>query len=522
MDYDVVVVGSGPGGTATALGLSGHGLKVGLVDVGYEPQEVEWPNSFDDALIAPTDWRSHLLGEAFEYLEALHNDVSMAKFRAPFQAFVTKNMELTPVRGHGFTALVSHAMGGLANLWGAQMLRYDDEDLAEFPITAKSLAPHYDVIEQEMGISGSNDDLTRFYGKDPNLLPPLKLNPNASDLLHRYTRQRKFLNKRGVFIGHPRTSILTEDNHQRTATSYDGLEFFRPSSPSLYTPAFTLKKLIDSGHVTYMPGLLATQFADEENGASVRVRDIHDGGEKLISARKLVLAAGALGSARLALVSGNNDQMRLPLLDNPLSYIPLINPMRLGRTQDPKTSYLQLNLCFRQKDTPLTMGSFYAINGLLHSDFACELPLKMADNLRLIPHIVPAVLILHLWYHDEADVSKSWVQIDRDKVLHVHGKSPLNGALERKLIWTLLRLGFFSLPGLVQYPQSGNSFHRCGTLPMRENPGPYETAADGRLGSARNIFVTDASIFPSLSAKNLSLTIMANAHRVSKNLVRAL
>ena len=63
-------------------------------------------------------------------------------------------------------------------------------------------------------------------------------------------------------------------------------------------------------------------------------------------------------------------------------------------------------------------------------------------------------------------------------------------------------------------------FHHAGTLPMSHEPAPFETHLDGRLWNSRRVRVIDGSVFPSLPAKNPSLTIMANAARIA-NLVKS-
>ena len=53
---------------------------------------------------------------------------------------------------------------------------------------------------------------------------------------------------------------------------------------------------------------------------------------------------------------------------------------------------------------------------------------------------------------------------------------------------------------------------------MREHPGPFETAPDGLLHGTARVYAADGAAFTALSAKNLSLTIMANAMRVAERL----
>ena len=53
---------------------------------------------------------------------------------------------------------------------------------------------------------------------------------------------------------------------------------------------------------------------------------------------------------------------------------------------------------------------------------------------------------------------------------------------------------------------------------MKIKPEEFETFTDGRLWNSERIRVADASVLPSLAAKNHSLTMMANAARIAKEI----
>ena len=83
------------------------------------------------------------------------------------------------------------------------------------------------------------------------------------------------------------------------------------------------------------------------------------------------------------------------------------------------------------------------------------------------------------------------------------------------LLAELRALGCFSQRRLATAAPPGWGFHHAGTLPMRREPAAYECHTDGRLWDSARVRVIDASLFPSLPAKNISLTIMANAARIA-------
>ena len=57
--------------------------------------------------------------------------------------------------------------------------------------------------------------------------------------------------------------------------------------------------------------------------------------------------------------------------------------------------------------------------------------------------------------------------------------------------------------------------HQCGTMKMGDDPADSVVAPDGHIWGIANLYVTDASVFPSSSHFNPTLTIVANALRVA-------
>jgi choline dehydrogenase-like flavoprotein len=88
------------------------------------------------------------------------------------------------------------------------------------------------------------------------------------------------------------------------------------------------------------------------------------------------------------------------------------------------------------------------------------------------------------------------------------------GSVVRKLMKNSLKLGAIPLPMLLQFAEPGRSFHSGGTFPMRDNPGEFETDILGRPSGWKRIHAVDATVFPSIAATTITLTAMANAHRI--------
>jgi len=67
-----------------------------------------------------------------------------------------------------------------------------------------------------------------------------------------------------------------------------------------------------------------------------------------------------------------------------------------------------------------------------------------------------------------------------------------------------------------------NFGHTCGTCRFGDDPASSVLDRDNRAHDVRNLYVADASFFPSSGGTNPSLTIAANALRVAEAIDRQL
>jgi choline dehydrogenase-like flavoprotein len=90
----------------------------------------------------------------------------------------------------------------------------------------------------------------------------------------------------------------------------------------------------------------------------------------------------------------------------------------------------------------------------------------------------------------------------------------------RRLVRTLrrnaMRLRAAPLGTLLKVSEPGRGFHSGGTLPMSANPGRFETDTLGRPNGFERVHVVDSSVFPSITASTITLTVMANAYRIAE------
>ena len=81
----------------------------------------------------------------------------------------------------------------------------------------------------------------------------------------------------------------------------------------------------------------------------------------------------------------------------------------------------------------------------------------------------------------------------------------------------LRKLGCIAPKGQTHTRPMGSSVHYAGLIPLAEEGGSLTATPEGRSRDFENLWLVDGITFPTLPAKNLSFTLMANAARVARS-----
>lgn len=514
--FEVIVVGSGPAGTSAAYAL--RGCNVLMLDTGFTPPDC---SALDGNIFElrrnREDMFLPLIGEKFESLHNIHQRKISLKLKSPFMHYIVKDWEkLSPVSSRDYEGACSFARGGLANAWGAGVYRFGDDDLRGFPVTAAELDPWYKILTEHIGVSGRNDDLEPYFGHEAALMEPLRLSPFASCFLRGYENNRAYFNGRGIFVGAPRLAVLTKDHDGRKKYEYENLEFFKPHIPAVYTPEYTLTRMIRERSIHYEDGCLVESYRERDGFVEVFARVLKTGAVETFRAGKLILAAGALNTGKIVLRSNNDYESRLPFLDNPMAVMPLFRINGIGAKQEMEgASLAQMNIIY---DGPLADGalqaSLYGAGGPLRSDVLFDLPLPMSSNMALMKNVSECSGAVMLFYPGRAR-EENYMKLRPDGALEIRSVEEKLGTVENLLLRCFRKIGYLGASFMCYYPKLGTSLHFAGMLPMKERPGIYQTDRYGRLFGARNVFIADGACFSALPSKNLTFTIMANSMRIA-------
>jgi choline dehydrogenase-like flavoprotein len=136
-----------------------------------------------------------------------------------------------------------------------------------------------------------------------------------------------------------------------------------------------------------------------------------------------------------------------------------------------------------------------------------------------IRHLLERLLIVFGFLHSD-DSSRLTIRLQRGtpNELVVRGYPQpsarrITNKITRKLRTNRHLLRGFAMRPNLGIPGEGN--HSGGTFPMREHAAEIATDIFGRVATFERVHIVDASVMPSIAAASITLTAMANAHRIA-------
>jgi choline dehydrogenase-like flavoprotein len=511
--YDLIVVGSGPGGASLAHRLAPTGKRILLIERGdYLPREEEnWSSKtvfVDGKYQAPETWHG--------------------------------------ANGETFHPGLHYFVGGNSKVYGAALFRLRERDFDEvqhqhgispaWPLKYDTFEPFYTEAEALYAVHGQR-------GEDP--LEPPASGPYPHPAVSHESRIQDLndaLTGEGLHPFHLPLGIkLEERNGRATPTSicircsaFDGFPCLLNGKADAQVMCVD-PALAANPNLELLTNALVTKLETDAAGRTVTgVHVTRHGEQERYTADVVVLACGALSTALLLLRSANDahpDGLANGSGQVGRNYMRHNQSVLMALMKEPNPTVFQKTLAvtdfyFKSDDWDYPLG-LIQMCATSHADqIRGEALPSWMDWLPEMPFEKMAEHSMDFWLSSEdlpRPENRIFYEGERVRLDVTEQGMEAHRRLKKKLEHYMSRVG--AHPIMVErslylgkgIPVSGTA-HQAGTARFGADPASSVLDLNCKAHELDNLYIADASFFPSIGAVNPTLTIIANALRVAEHL----
>ena len=493
--YDIIIIGSGAGGGTLAQALAHASARILILERGdFIPREDE-------------NWNPEAVWKHLRY---------------------RIDERWLDEHGREFRPYTHYCVGGNTKFWGSVLYRLRREDFEAvqhsdgvspaWPITYETLEPYYDRAERLYHVRGQ-------HGVDPTEVPrgpyPYEAVPHAEAMEHIVSRLRTFgLHPSPLPLGLLRPGESDGCMLCNTCNSF-------PCKVGAKSDAEVccVRHATAQPNVTLWTGAYARRLITDARGGKVEAVEVERNGETVrVDAPVVIVSCGAVNSAALLLrsaseahpdgLANSSGLVGRRYMAHLATMMQGFHPFRRNETVFQKTVAIN-DYYLHGPDTTYPLGQIQS-QGRTHG--------VMAQT------VVPWI---PLWaYESWVARGVDWLAISEDLprddnrvTVTPDGRirlqyRPNNLSAHERLVTEmkriLRRLGFWVV--VAHSHKEKNTTHQCGTLCFGTDPRASVLDPFCRTHDVENLFVVDASFFPSSAAVNPGLTIAAQALRVADHI----
>jgi len=511
----IYIIGSGPAGISTAVALVRAGLPVSLLDggVNLEPEIAAQVSRLQDT--QKSDWDQQVL-QSFRSKIVSDQKGLQRKLIYGSDFPYAEAARYVPCEGNHIGHLEpSLAVGGFSNVWGSAILPFSEKDIESWPISLADLEPHYRAVLEFMPLTAERDELERYFPLYSERSHTLKRSAQAEKLFASASRSREHLLNAKLISGAPRLAVESAN------CVYCGLCLFGCPKCIIYSTRSTLARLLGEKNFHYLPNAIVTKL--EEGVTGVRISAIERTTKSRLSleGESVFLAAGALPSANILFSSFPERFRERELLVSEYFLLPLLQRAKTpGVEKEELHTLAQMFLeCFDPNVSSHSVHmQLYTYSELyshaLEKMFRLLGPAKGILKNALLSRLLAIQGYLHSDESSRISLRKKGELLTLDGRVNPRARETIR-KVTAKLFRNRRELGFTPVSPMLQIGAPGEGRHVGGSFPMKLNPAIGESEISGRLYGCRNIFLADASVFPTIPASTITFTAMANAHRIA-------
>jgi len=508
--YDVIIIGTGPGGGTLAYKLAPSGKRILLLERGhYLPREKDnWSSKtvfIDNKYKAKETWRDK--------------------------------------DGGTFHPGIHYNVGGNSKVYGAALLRMRQQDFGEvkhyggispeWPIGYDDFEPYYTQAEHLYHVHGNRgEDPTEPRASAPYKYPALTHEPRIQELHNGWQTcgYKPFHLPVGV--------MLNEQQREKGAcvrcNTCDGFPCLVNAKAG--SQVVCVDPALQYPNVSLLTGALVTRLETSASGRDITTVHVERNGLKETFKGSMVVAsAGAINSAALLLRSANDR-----------------HPNGLANSSDVVGRHYMCHnnsamLAISKRPNPTVFQKTIGLNDFYFPSAEWDFPMGHISMIGKqdieslwagAPAFTPGAALdamakhsLDFWMTSEdLPDANNRVLVGKDGTItlaHMENNLEAHRRLATKLKSMLNHIGCEDqlLPTHLYFgkkiPIAGTA-HQCGTVRFGRDPETSVLDVNCKAHDLDNLYVVDASFFVTSSAVNPSLTIIANALRVGDHLLQRL
>ena len=493
--YDIIIIGTGAGGGTLAHALADTPAHILIIERGdFVPQEEE-------------NWDPEAVWKHLRY-----------RTRETWR----------DAAGKAFLPYTHYCVGGNTKFWGSVLYRLRREDFGDieqlegvspaWPIDYETLEPFYERAERLYQVHGQS-------GVDPTEAPrgpfPHAAVPHADGMAACADQLRQ----QGL---HPSPLPLGLRNPGAqdgcilcdTCNSFPCLRHAKSESDIC-----CVRPALEQKNVTLWTGAYARRVLTDPSGQRVEaVEVVRQGETRRVEAPLVVVSCGAVNSAALLLrstsdrhpdgLANSSGLVGRRYMAHLATMLQGFHPFRINHTVFQKTVGIN-DFYLRGPDDRYPLGQIQSqgrTHGVMAQTVVPWMPL-WAYNLWVARGVD--------WLAMSEDLPQpdNRVTIDADGQIRLYYR-PNNLTAHHRLVREtkriLRRLGYWIV--MTHSEKAKNTTHQCGTVCFGTDPHASVLDPYCRSHDVENLFVVDASFFPSSAAVNPGLTIAAQALRVADHI----
>ena len=493
--FDIIIIGTGAGGGTMARALSDTAARMLILERGdFVPQEKE--NWDPDAV-----WRQ-------------------LRYRARDRWLDRRGREFTPYTHYG--------VGGNTKFWGSVLYRLRREDFEAteqvdgvspaWPIDYDALEPYYERAERLYQVRGEA-------GVDPTEPPrgpyPYGAVPHAPEMETLVAK----LKAQGLHPSPLPLGLLRVGENDGCILCNTCNSFVCKLHAKSESDVCCVRPAMARPNVSLWTNATAHRLITDPSGRRVTAVDVERNGERLrVDAPLIVVACGAVNSAALLLRSASEKHpaglanssglVGRRYMAHLATMMQGFHPLRKNSTVFQKTVAIN-DFYLRGPRTDFPLGQIQSqgrTHGVMAQTVVPWIPLWAYEAWvsRGVDWLVMS---------EDLPAADNRVTVTPDGRIQLHYR-PNNLRAHRRLVAEtkriLRRLGFWIV--MTHSHGSTNTTHQCGTLCFGTDPRASVLDPYCRTHDIENLFVVDASFFPSSAAVNPGLTIAAQALRVADHI----